>query len=103
MLAIQKASYELEQGYQPAITFIVVVKRHHGRFNILSREDGVNCSFYFVFFINFSQKKPQKSSEIIGSISFACVFFLFFFSGLLSLIGNKEKMKRENEKSQDNY
>ena len=66
MRAIQKACYELEEGYQPAITFIVAVKRHHGRFNILSREDGVNCSFSFNFlFINFFQKQNKKNQEII--------------------------------------
>ena len=54
MRAIQKACNELEEGYQPAITFIVAIKWHHGRFNILSREDGVNCSSSFVFcLLNF--------------------------------------------------
>ena len=84
MRAIQKACYELEQGYQPAITFIVAVKRHHGRFNILSREDGVNCFFYFIFLLIFCKekkktKKIQKSSEIVGSISFARVFFQGYY------------------------
>ncbi|XP_066920100.1 protein argonaute-2-like [Clytia hemisphaerica] len=32
MRAIQQACSELEKGYQPAITFIVVQKRHHARF-----------------------------------------------------------------------
>ena len=61
MRAIQKACYELEEGYQPAITFIVAIKRHHGRFNILSREDGVNFSFSFnSLFIKFLQKQNKQ-------------------------------------------
>ena len=101
MRAIQKACHELEEGYQPAVTFIVAVKRHHGRFNILSREDGVNCSFLLNFlFINFFAKTKQnkKNLDIISWVRFSCLF-----SGLLSLFEIKEKIKRENEKSQNNY
>uniref|UniRef100_A0A5K3FSX6 Piwi domain-containing protein n=1 Tax=Mesocestoides corti TaxID=53468 RepID=A0A5K3FSX6_MESCO len=32
LLAIQKACYAVQQGYEPGITFIVVQKRHHIRF-----------------------------------------------------------------------
>ena len=66
MRAIQKACIELEEGYQPAITFIVAIKRHHGRFNILNWKDGVNCSFSFNFiFIDFLQKQNKNVPEII--------------------------------------
>ena len=65
MRAIQRACYELEEGYQPAITFIVAIKRHHGRFNVLSREDGVNFFFFNSLFIKFLQKQNKKSPEII--------------------------------------
>ena len=32
LCAIQQACEEIEKGYQPWITFIVVQKRHHTRF-----------------------------------------------------------------------
>ena len=64
MRGIQKACYELEGGYQPAVTFIVAVKRHHGRFNILRREDGVKFFSFIFLFIDFLQKQ-QKIPEII--------------------------------------
>ena len=67
MRGIQKACYELEEGYQPAISFIVAVKRHHGRFNILSREDGVNCCLSFIFvFINLLQKQNERKKPKIS-------------------------------------
>ena len=37
--ALQAACMELEQGYQPKITFIVVQKRHHTRFFPMSRSE----------------------------------------------------------------
>ena len=92
MRAIQKACYELEEGYQPAITFIVVVKRHHGRFNILRQEDGVNCSLSFNFlFINFFAKIKQINRKFssVSSVRCACVF-----AGLLLLMENMGNGKR---------
>ena len=37
--AIQRACLELQQGYTPAITFIVVQKRHHARFFAVDPKD----------------------------------------------------------------
>jgi eukaryotic translation initiation factor 2C len=37
--AIQRACLELQQGYTPAITFIVVQKRHHARFFAVDPRD----------------------------------------------------------------
>ena len=49
MRAIQKACFdELGENYQPAITFIVAIKRHHGRFIVCNPRDGVNCFLSFV-------------------------------------------------------
>ena len=41
MKEIQDACTALEPGYQPAITFIVVQKRHHARFFPQNREETV--------------------------------------------------------------
>lgn len=49
MRAIQQACRKLEQGYEPAITFIVVQKRHHARFFAKNREDQVNTAFWIFF------------------------------------------------------
>ena len=45
MKAIQEACTALESGYQPAITFIVVQKRHHARFFPQNREEAVRIYF----------------------------------------------------------
>jgi eukaryotic translation initiation factor 2C len=37
--AIQRACHELQEGYTPAITFIVVQKRHHARFFAVDPRD----------------------------------------------------------------
>ena len=49
MRAIQKACYELEENYQPAVTFIVAVKRHHGRFALINQRNGVDSSLPFIY------------------------------------------------------
>ena len=38
---IQMACEELERGYRPAITFLVVQKRHHARFFPIKDDDKV--------------------------------------------------------------
>lgn len=43
--ALQKACNELERGYQPGITFIVVQKRHHTKFFPMDDRDKV-CAHY---------------------------------------------------------
>ena len=45
MAAIQKACIDLEKGYEPGITFLVVQKRHHTRLFCANRDDQVinNC------------------------------------------------------------
>ena len=45
--ALQKACNELERGYQPGITFIVVQKRHHTKFFPMDDRDKV-CTHYTV-------------------------------------------------------
>ena len=42
--AIQRACLELQEGYTPAITFIVVQKRHHARFFAVNPKDQVGKS-----------------------------------------------------------
>ena len=37
--AIQKACFELKEDYKPAITFIVVIKRHHINIWSMNKED----------------------------------------------------------------
>ena len=49
MCAIQKACNGLEENYQPAITFIVAVKRHHGRFAVINQGNRVGHSLSFVY------------------------------------------------------
>ena len=49
MRAIQKACYELEENYQPAVTFIVAVKRHHGRFAVINQRNGVRGSLSCIY------------------------------------------------------
>ena len=49
MRAIQKACSELEENYQPAITFIVAVKRHHGRFAVINQRNGVDGSLSLIY------------------------------------------------------
>jgi len=39
MTAIQQACTELEPGYQPGITFVIVQKRHHARFKVTNQRD----------------------------------------------------------------
>ena len=39
--AIQRACLELQEGYTPAITFIVVQKRHHARFFAVNPKDQI--------------------------------------------------------------
>lgn len=46
MLAILKACYEFEENYRPAITFIVAVKRHHGRFAVINHSNRVGGFCY---------------------------------------------------------
>ena len=69
MRAIQKACFdELGENYQPAITFIVAIKRHHGRFIVCNPRDGVNCFFVFCCCCCCCcccfQKKKQKQKTI---------------------------------------
>lgn len=64
MRAMQKACYEFGGNYQPAITFIVAVKRHHGRFIVVNPRDGVNCFLSFVVaIVLFSKKKKRKKRK----------------------------------------
>ena len=49
MRGIQKACTELEKNYQPKITFIVTVKRHHGRFAVINERNKVDCSLSFIY------------------------------------------------------
>ena len=37
--AIRRACASIEQGYEPAVTFLVVQKRHHTRFFPIKQED----------------------------------------------------------------
>ena len=40
LTALREACQELEDGYTPLITFVVVQKRHHARFFVSNRRDG---------------------------------------------------------------
>jgi len=42
--ALQKACDELERGYRPGITFLVVQKRHHARFFPIYDRDRVGST-----------------------------------------------------------
>jgi len=53
MRAIQQACLGLEKGYKPAITFIVVQKRHHARFFPM---DGNKVSFFIQLVVNCKAK-----------------------------------------------
>ena len=60
MRAIQKACFELRENYQPAITFIVTIKRHHERFIACNPRDRVKCFLSFVAVVLFSTKKQKQ-------------------------------------------
>jgi len=47
--ALQKACEELERGYQPGITFVVVQKRHRVRFFPVNDRDKV-CALYLIMY-----------------------------------------------------
>lgn len=49
--AIQKACDELESGYQPGITFLVVQKRHHARFFAEDEKDKVIMCIGYIHII----------------------------------------------------
>ncbi len=45
--ALQKACIELDPGYQPGITFLVVQKRHHTRLFPKNRQDEVTLTLKY--------------------------------------------------------
>ena len=90
MCAIQKACLELEENYQPAITFIVVTKRHHGRFIVVSPRDGVDCFFNISFFYLFAKKQNKNKKERKQSGTVESNFVVF--PGLISLLEKLKKM-----------
>ena len=81
MRGIKKACTELEKSYKPKITFIVTVKRHHGRFAVINQRNKVDCSLSFIYLF--------IAKIIWGSWArFSCVF-----AGLLSLLEIMQKRK----------
>ena len=64
MRAIQKACFELGENYQPAITFIVTIKRHHERFIVCNPRDRVKCFLSFVAVVLFSKKKKESKKQL---------------------------------------
>ena len=70
MRAIQQACINLEKGYQPAITFIVVQKRHHARFFAMNDKDKVSDFFpqemiQILFFLLHGLNFGQISNTVV--------------------------------------
>lgn len=65
MRGIKKACTELEKSYKPKITFIVTVKRHHGRFAVVNQRNKVDCSLSFIFLFVYCENNLRQLSQVL--------------------------------------
>lgn len=77
MRAIQLACSKWRKDYQPAITFIVVQKRHHARFIVTDSTDAVSCFYVLCIFM---WKKCVKMIDAWQSFRNSVYVFASFLS-----------------------